>query len=782
MASIHDDTASRKKVEEALVASQLQLSDAMDLAHIVCWEVDIATGDFIFNDPFYTLYATTAEREGGYRMAREEYGKRFVHQDDMWRFAEASEKHRQIKENEFLNDMEHRIIRRDGEVRYILARIRVIKDAEGRVIRYYGANQDITERKRTEEALKASEEKYRKIFEGATEGICQTTPEGRCLSMNPAFAKMFGFASPEEMIDSVSNMGQHLYVNPEDREKMVRMLIEHDKVKGYEVEVYRKDRSRFWISINIHTVRDTAGNILYFEGTNTDITTRKKAEEAIANEREKLKTLSDNAPFGMVLINKDGRFTYINTKFTDLFGFDPSDIPDGRTWFRMAYPDIEYRHTVISTWVEDLGDARPGERKPRVFTITCKDGTQKIANLITSILVSGDYLMICEDITEKRNLESQLRQAQKMESLGTLAGGIARDFNNILTALMGYAALIQIKMEKSNPLKTYADQIISASKKAADLTHSLLAFSRQQPTNLVPLDINSTIKTTKKLLKRLLTEDIELHTSLTNDDTTVMADKSQIDQILFNLVTNARDAMPKGGTIAIETFIADIDNRFIRFHGIREPGRYVLINVSDTGIGMDEVTREKIFDPFFTTKEVGKGTGLGLATVYGIVKQHNGYITLESTPNMGTTFHIYIPVVMKKADPEEGKTTAITMGDETVLIVEDNKEARCFIREALQYSGYKTIEAVDGEDGIYKFKQNLNVDLVILDLVMPKKNGREAYEEIHKINPHIKVLFTSGHTKEVVLDKGIEDKEFDFIAKPLSLNEFLQKVREVLDR
>jgi len=595
---------------------------------------------------------------------------------------------------------------------------------------------------------------------------------------------MLGFAE-SEIGDTLDEWEKR--VHPDDREHVFAEINKHfegeSPVYISEHRVKCKDGTYKWILDRGKTIAWTQdGKPMRVIGTHTDITARKQTEQEILHEKSKLKTLSDNAPFGMVLIDKDGRFTYINVKFTKLLGYDISDIPDGRAWFRKAYPDTEYRHTAVSAWTEDMRDARSGERKPRVFKVTCKDGTQKIVQFISSVLASGDYLMTCEDITEKRNLESQLRQAQKTEAIGTLAGGIAHDFNNILTALMGYATLMQMKMDNLNPLKSYVDQILSASQKAADLTQSLLAFSRQQPATLVPLDINSTIKTTKKLLKRLLTEDIELITSLAHDDMIVMADKSQIDQILFNLVTNARDAMPKGGTLTIETYIAVIDSSFIRIHGLGEPGRYVLISISDTGTGMDEATRERIFDPFFTTKEIGKGTGLGLATVYGIVKQHNGYINVYSIPNHGTTFRIYLPAVKMMVDEIQNMTTPVTRGKEIILIAEDNEEVRRFMREALRYSGYKTIEASDGEDAVDKFKQHRDIDLIVVDSVMPKKNGREVYEEIHGINPNTKVLFMSGYTKDIVLNKGIEDKKFDFIAKPLSLNAFLQKVREVLDK
>ena len=386
------------------------------------------------------------------------------------------------------------------------------------------------------------------------------------------------------------------------------------------------------------------------------------------------------------------------------------------------------------------------------------------------------------DITREKTLESQLRQAQKMEAIGTLAGGVAHDFNNILTALTGYGTLLQLKLDKENPLRHYVDQILSASMKGANLTRSLLAFSRKQPIILNPVNLNNIIKGTEKLLRRLLTEDIILKTLLASDDIMIMADPTQIDQILFNLITNARDAMPKGGSLTIETKTVILDKEFVTIHGFGKPGKYALLSISDTGIGMDAAVKEHIFDPFFTTKEVGKGTGLGLSTIYGIVKQHNGYITVYSEPDIGTTFRIYFPLTGASVETDTSSSESIRGGKETILVAEDNKEVRHLIKNILVEFGYTIIEAKDGEDAINKFNKHKNIDLLILDSVMPKKNGKAVYDEINATNPHIKVIFTSGYTRDVILDKGIEDKKFDFIAKPLSPKELLEKVREVLDR
>ena len=645
---------------------------------------------------------------------------------------------------------------------------------------------DITERKRWLEALEESEERYRTVVEHSRDGIA-IIGGGVHIYVNQRFLDMFGFHSAEEVLGKPHSVTVH----PDDLEQVV--TINRERQDGgivpstYEFKGIRKDGSTIFIDVSATRImyKGNYDSLVFLR----DITDRKRAEDALLKseqtlqeERDKLRTISENAPFGIALIDKSGLFTYVNPKFRELFGFDPTDTPDGRTWLRRAYPNAEYRHMVASAWTEDLKDAKLGEQKPRVFNVTCKDGTQRVVSFIASALVSGDYLMACEDITDLKHLESQLRQAQKMEAVGTLAGGIAHDFNNILTTIIGYSSLLQMNMDRSNPLKLYVDPILSATQKAADLTQSLLAFSRQQPVTLSPLDINKTIKETKRLLSRLLTEDIVLHTSFTVDDTIVMADKTQVDQILFNLVTNARDAMPKGGALTIETDTVEIGGEFIRTHGFAEPGRYVMIKISDTGTGMDEATLENIFEPFFTTKEVGKGTGLGLATVYGIVKQHGGHITVDSRPDQGTAFRIYLPAVRATVDQEEEKTVSVKRGSETILIAEDNEGVRHFVRDVLQKYGYETIEAMDGEDAIEKFTQHRDTDLIILDSVMPKKNGREVYEVIHGIQPSIKALFTSGYTKDIVLDKGIEDKDFDFIAKPLSPTALLQKVREILDR
>jgi signal transduction histidine kinase len=388
-----------------------------------------------------------------------------------------------------------------------------------------------------------------------------------------------------------------------------------------------------------------------------------------------------------------------------------------------------------------------------------------------------------KDITETRNLEAQLLQAQKMEAVGLLAGGVAHDFNNILTAIIGYGNLVQLKMKKNDPMRLHIEQILAASERAAGLTQSLLAFSRKQIINPRPVRLSDIIARLEKLLSRVIGEDIEMKIAVAPGETAVMADAGQIEQILMNLCTNARDAMQEGGILMVETERVEFDEDYVRKHAFAKPGPYMLLSVSDTGQGMDEQTRSKIFEPFFTTKELGRGTGLGLAIVYGVVKQHNGYINVYSEPGKGTTFRLYFPAVETAAETLSAPVYhAIIEGTETVLLAEDEPAVRNLAKTILEEYGYKIILAEDGEDALAKFRASPEaIDLLVLDVMMPKKNGKEVYDEIRETRPDIKALFMSGYTANVIHKKGVLNPDKELIIKPFSPHAFLQKVRQILD-
>lgn len=397
-------------------------------------------------------------------------------------------------------------------------------------------------------------------------------------------------------------------------------------------------------------------------------------------------------------------------------------------------------------------------------------------------------VLVARDITERRQLEEQLHQSQKMESIGILSGGIAHDFNNILTAIIGYGNLLQMKLDKDSPLHRYIEQILKSSEKAANLVSSLLAFSRKQIINPVPIELNETVSKIRKLLRRLLEENIELKVNLKDDKLMVMADAIQIEQMLMNLATNARDAMPKGGIFLIETDCFEIDNDFMKMHEYGKAGHYAMISVTDTGSGIEKKFIQKIFDPFFTTKEVGKGTGLGLSTIYGIVKQHNGFINVYSEIDKGTTFKIYLPLIesdageIKETKFRIGSTTDIE-GSETILIAEDEAFVREAHTELLRKFGYKVFEAADGEEALEIFSGHKDeIAFVLSDVIMPKKNGWELFEEIQKIKPSIKVLFMSGYSHDLIDKQELIDRRTNFLSKPVSPIELLKMIREILDK
>ncbi|MDD2270634.1 MAG: response regulator [Desulfuromonadaceae bacterium] len=390
------------------------------------------------------------------------------------------------------------------------------------------------------------------------------------------------------------------------------------------------------------------------------------------------------------------------------------------------------------------------------------------------------------DVTERRNMEELLRQSQKMEAIGTLAGGVAHDFNNILSAIFGYSHLILNKVKDNGPVIHYVEEIMDASKRAAVLTSSLLAFSRKQAVTLAVIDLNAAIKGNGSFLRRLISEDIELKITCTEEPLTVLVDRSQIEQVVMNLVANARDAMLNGGKLSIETQSVAMSQEFVIIHGYGTPGSYAMVSVSDSGFGMDKETQSHIFEPFFTTKEQGQGTGLGLSMAYGIIKKHNGFINVYSEPGTGTIFKIYLPLTQTSALAEikDGrKVTPVRVGTETILVGEDDDALRRLSKNVLGHYGYQVIEAVDGQDAVDKFVEHgKSIDLVILDAIMPKKNGKLACDEMRIIRPDLPVVFVSGYTSDIFAEDNVFDDNSAFIQKPVPPVVLLARIRELLDK
>ena len=505
--------------------------------------------------------------------------------------------------------------------------------------------------------------------------------------------------------------------------------------------------------------------------------------EALRTSEDRLRTVVRNTPVVFFALDQQGRFILSEGKGLAALGLQPGQVV-GQSAFEV-YRDSP--SVLAGTRRALAGEefslvAEVGELVYEVWYSAVRNAA---GELIGTIGVATDITERKRAEEDREKLQSQLMQAQKMESIGQLAGGIAHDFNNILAAIVGYGDILRRKMQNDDPSREYVNQILISAERAASLTQSLLAFSRKQVISPKEIDLNESVRKVESLLARIIGEDIILTTALSSEVLIIFADITQIEQALMNLATNARDAMPTGGRLIIETGRVMLDDEYIRTKGYGLPGPYAMLKISDTGEGMDEQTQKKIFEPFFTTKQLGRGTGLGLAIVYGIVKQNNGYVNVYSEVGKGTTFKIYLPLVSSRAQEDWAPKVQQPLrgGAETILFAEDNATIRMLSRDVLQEFGYIVIEAVDGEEALQKFREHGDrIGLVILDVIMPKRNGKEVFEEIRKINPNVKVLFTSGYPADLIQKEGVLEKGLNFLSKPSSPQALLRKIREVLDQ
>jgi len=600
----------------------------------------------------------------------------------------------------------------------------------------------------------------------------------RVVTASRSFYEVFKVNPKETIGQLIYDLGNKQWNIPKLRELLETILPYKTSFDNYEVEHAFSTIGRRIMLLNARQIQRVWGKKLIILLSIEDITERRRLENLLAESEEQYRRIFETANDGIVLLEKSrGHITHANPAAEKMLGYSEKDC------IGKNLQDIG-----VSLDLSDFAAIMLDLEKSSIVNYTdVPIKTRSGQEIVTDIyMVDRAKLAQCNirNVTERKKLEEQLRQSQKMEAVGLLAGGIAHDFNNILSAIVGYAYLLQTKMRGDDPLRENVDQILVSTDRAAEVTHSLLAFSRKQILNPKPVNLNSMMERFVKLLSRLLGEDIEIRTHFTGKDVISMADTGQIEQVLLNLATNARDAMPRGGQLTLETELVELDDAFIQLHGYGEAGMFAVIAVSDTGIGIGKNIITQIFEPFFTTKEVGKGTGLGLAIVYGIIKQHNGYVTVYSEPEKGTTFRIYLPAI-KVAEEAIVKTASLPLpahGNETILVAEDDSTLRKLFSSVLQAYDYTVILAEDGEDAIRMFMENKDtIHLVMLDMIMPKKSGKEAYDQIIKVNPHMKVLFTSGYTADKIDKDSMLKEGFHFIMKPVSPKDLLRKIREVLD-
>ncbi|MGA2974817.1 MAG: response regulator [Spirochaetia bacterium] len=599
---------------------------------------------------------------------------------------------------------------------------------------------------RMHEEVLAAERKYRGIFEGSPEGIFQTSPDNkRFVTANPAMARILGYDSPEELIGSITNIDEQVFAQ--------------GNMGEFECECTRKDGSRIWGTL--HTTRaDSGAEGIGCEGTLVDITPRKLAEEEIRI----LSRFPEENPNPVMRLSREGVLIYANI----------SSRPILKDWGCSQGEKIpeEYHDFALKTWSAGT---------PAGIELAC--GAATYSAVFAPILEAGYLNIYAMDITQQRTLEQQLLQSQKMDAIGRLAGGVAHDFNNILTAIIGYTDFLQGRLGTENPLCREVGQIRKAGQRAASLTQQLLAFSRRQIFKLQVLDLNGIVNGMQMMLQRLINESISFELHLDPSLGRVRADASQVEQILLNLVINASDAMPRGGKLLIETSNVELDENYTHMHIDVKPGPHVQLVVSDTGTGMDEETRQHLFEPFFTTKERGKGTGLGLSMVFGIVKQSGGNIWVYSEPGRGTAFKIYFPRVFESLEeaPKEPTTDEVPRGSETVLVVEDEGMIREIINLTLVEHGFTVLPAQDGEEAFRICEEHTGpIHLLLCDVILPKMSGRDVVKRLTSRRPDMRVLYMSGYTANAIVHHGVLEPGIAFLQKPFSPAALLAKVREVL--
>ena len=650
-----------------------------------------------------------------------------------------------------------------------------ILSATGEVTSFISQILDVTEQRAVEAALRETGELFRAAFEDVEAGMMLVAPDGRIVQCNASVCELLGY-TPEELrqLDVVA------LTHPDDRERTREALaaLASGELNSQTLEkrYLRKSGESVWARRSISTVRAASGELTCTVTQINDISARRQSEE-------RFRALFESSPQGMAVVDEGGKLVQTNAALGEILGCDSSELV-GLKFTDFTHPDdcaadldlyaelMEGRRTYYELEKRFLRmDGGLVWGHVTVFTVSDPGGGPRLA------------IGVLGDITERRALEDQLRQSQRMEAVGQLAGGVAHDFNNLLTAVASYCDLASDALEDdSNPvLRTSVDGIRSAAGRAADVTQQLLAFSRQQVLELKPLDLNAAVADQTRMLRRLLGDNVDVRLALEPGLPAVTMDAGQLAQVVMNLAVNARDAMPDGGTLTIETQTVDLEGA-PTMTGIVS-GPHVLLAVSDTGCGMDEATSERIFEPFFTTKELGKGTGLGLSTVLGIVEQSGGRVSVYTELGFGTTFKVYMPmggVAPAHKAPVGAAEVDRPVGSGVILLVEDNDAVRRPVARLLSDLGYEVVPA-DGPEEALRLAAGRTLDLLVTDIVMPMMNGRQLAERLLADRPELKVLYMSGYTDDAVIARGVIDAGTAFLQKPFGVDRLAQKIRELLD-
>ena len=775
-ASIRD--ASRKKADEiALRESEEKYRTLLEISGDGYYEVDLKGNFIFFNHAFSRMLGYSFEelKNKNYAEFTDPENVKQAFRDFTWVY----------KTRTPARGLQWKIVRGDGNTIDIEVSVALMRDQRGEPVGFRGLVQDISDRKKAEAAIKQSQENYKSLYDNALFAMFRTTiDDGRILEANEVFMRLFGYENREDMFKRCKTSER--YMDPEARRKFISMLKEKGRVDSFVAEIISEDGVAFWVDISAKIYPDEG----YMEGAFIDITDRKRAEAALLESERRYRELFNSISDFIVTHDPEGRILEVNPAICHAMGYTKEEL-EGSYIVDFVLP--EFRDLVQKYYLKTIMEKGYAEG---VFVVQAKDGSERYLEYSNTLVKKKGQVLyvLCSnrDVTDRiqaqrqlKRMQEQLLQSQKLEAIGTLASGISHDFNNLLQAISGYVQLL-INRGSLNPEDhRYLLQMDLAARRGADLVQRLLTFSRKVKPELRPLDLNRQVSETAAVLERTIPRMITIETILADDLPWINGDEAQVEQVIMNLGTNARDAMPDGGKLTFETQKLIVTDDESAPAGLG-PGQYVHLRVKDTGEGMDDNVLGHIFEPFFTTKEVGQGTGLGLSTVYGIIEGHGGIITAQSKPMQGTIFDLYIPALEESPAPEDDvqlEFEAAHGGKERLLVVDDESAILEVANEVLGSRGYDVVTAQSGEQALAIFEKDPdNFDLVLLDLGMPGMGGHRCLEAMLEIRPKMKIIIASGYADNGQVQAVMNSGAAEFIRKPYRLASLLDQVRHVLDR
>ncbi len=698
--------------------------------------------------------------------------KKRIHPEDLPKVE--AEFERAYKENQIF-DLEYRVKHKSGHYLWVNDRGIMHLGKTGELESVVGVMKDIDQRKQ-------AEEKFRIIFEFAPDAYYLSDLNGKLVNVNKAAEQVTGYRRKELIGQSFLDLALLTESQIPKAKENLAQSSRGESTGPDEFTLIRKNGSKIPVEISTHPV-DIGGQTLVL-GIARDITQRKQAEKALRESENRYRTILENSGAATIIVENDFTISFVNRQFEKLSGYSKEEIENRKLW-----TDFVVKDDLVKTKEYHISRRKKTGVAPHQYEFHFKDRNGIIKNiLLTVAMIPGTKKSVASlvDITKQRQLEKEFRQVQRMEAIGQLTGGVAHDFNNLLTIIQGNAQMLELKIDKEQPLMPYIKKIMTVSNRAAKLIKQLLLFSRRKAMEFEPTDLNKTIEELLKMLQRIIGEDINVKTELAGGLWIIKGDEANLEQVIMNIAINARDAMPDGGTLFLKTENIKMSAVDVRQIPYMDPGKYVRLIIEDTGIGMDQETQEKIFDPFFTTKQEEEGTGLGLSVAYGIIKKHHGCINVYSEKGQGSTFKIYLPaqlMSLNEQEQDEIDWENLKGKGERILLVEDDPKLREFGEDVLIDNDYQCDTAGNATQALRRFKKNsAKYDLIISDVVLPDINGVDLVEKLHKIRKSLPVIMISGYSEKKSKRELIKEKNYPFIQKPFDMEKILKMIKQILKK